>query len=173
MSDSTGSIRIYGDPVLRKKAEPVAEVDDDIRDLAEHMIDAMFDNVGLGLAAPQVGVSKRLIVIDTSFGEDEEHILVLINPELIETEGEISMQEGCLSVPGVFEELVRPEIITVGFVDTDGRKLKIKAEGMMSRVIQHEMDHLEGVLFVDRLSTVKRSLLANTLKSMAEDGIET
>ena len=173
MSDSTGSIRIYGDPVLRIKAEPVAEVDDDIRELVDRMVDAMFDNIGLGLAAPQVGVSKRLVVIDTSFGEDEEHILVLINPEILETEGEVSLQEGCLSVPGVFEDLVRPEKVIVRFVDTDGRKLKVEADGMLSRVIQHEMDHLEGVLFVDRLSTVKRSLLANTLKTMAEDGADT
>jgi len=170
MIEAIDRIRIYGDPALREQAEPVEDFDADLGEFAGRMVEAMFDNFGIGLAAPQVGVSKRLIVIDKSFGEGEDDYLVLVNPEVLETEGETTMQEGCLSVPGVYEDLVRPERIRVRCRDVDGAMREIDADGLLARVIQHEIDHLNGVLFVDRLSTVKRQLLAKTLEEMAHDG---
>ena len=170
MIEAIDKIRIYGDPVLRKKAEPVEEFDAELREFAERMAEAMFDNFGVGLAAPQVGVSKRIIVIDKSFGEAENDFMVLFNPEILETWGETTMQEGCLSVPGVYEDLTRPERIQARYRDVDGAILKIDADGLLARAIQHEIDHLNGVLFVDRLGTVKRQLLAKTLGEMAKEG---
>ncbi len=170
MIEAIDKIRIYGDPVLRKKAEPVEEFDAELREFAERMVEAMFDNFGIGLAAPQVGVSKRIIVIDKSFGEAENDFMVLFNPEILETWGETTMQEGCLSVPGVYEDLTRPERILARYRDVDGAMLKIDADGLLARAIQHEIDHLNGVLFVDRLGTVKRQLLAKTLGEMAKEG---
>ncbi|MCE5252528.1 peptide deformylase [bacterium] len=172
MSDGNDKVRIYGDPVLRKSTEPVTVFDSDLRDFVEHMADMMFGNNGVGLAAPQVGVSRKVIVIDLSFGEKVDDYLALINPEIVGKEGECTMEEGCLSVPGIWEEVVRPEKIRVRFLDADGAEHLVDADGLLARVIQHEADHLEGILFVDRISTVKRTLLSKTLKTMAEDGIK-
>ena len=163
-------LRFYGETILRKTAEPVAKFDDELRKFAEAMIVTMRDERGIGLAAPQVGVSKRIIVIDKSFGEAENDFMVLFNPEILETWGETTMQEGCLSVPGVYEDLTRPERIRARYRDVDGAMRKIDADGLLARVIQHEIDHLNGVLFVDRLGTVKRQLLAKTLGEMAKEG---
>ena len=170
MIKAIDKIRIYGDPVLRKQAEPVGEFDSELGEFAGRMVEAMFENFGIGLAAPQVGVSKRLIVIDKSFGEAENDFMVLVNPEIQETAGEVSMQEGCLSVPGVYEDLLRSERILVRYCDVDGTVHEVDADGLLARVILHETDHLNGVLFVDRLSSVKRHLLAKTLDVMAQAG---
>ena len=163
-------VRIYGDPVLRKSTDSVTEFDNNLSDIVHNMIEAMYEGNGIGLAAPQVGISKKIIVIDTSFGENADSALHLINPEIIETKGECLLEEGCLSIPGVYEEIVRPEKILVTYFDSDGNEQKIDADGLLSRVIQHEMDHLDGILFVDRLSTVKRNLLAKTLRTFAKEG---
>lgn len=170
MKDTIEKVRVYGDPVLREKTEPVTVFDEKLDEFTDNMIDTMFENKGVGLAAPQVGVSKKIIVIDLSFGEAVDSVMILINPEVFDSEGEVSMEEGCLSVPGVYEELVRPEKIRVRYRDVDGEEHETCAEGMLARAIQHEVDHLVGILFVDRISTVKRSLLAKTLKSIAEEG---
>lgn len=170
MSTTGTNVRIYGDAVLRKTAEPVTAFDDELRDLIEEMIDTMFESNGVGLAGPQVGVSKRLFVIDASFGESVDEIIAMINPEILTTEGECSMEEGCLSVPGVWENVTRAEKVTVRFQDADGVSHEIEADEMLARVIQHEYDHLDGILFVDRLGTVKKKLLAKTLKQMSEEG---
>ena len=172
MTEVFDRIHVYGDPILRKMAEPVTEFDEGTVELIDSMIETMFENNGIGLAAPQVGESKRIIVVDRSIGETEDDYLVLINPEIIETEGECSLQEGCLSVPGVYEDLVRPEKARVRYADVVGTEHEFFADGMLARVILHEIDHLEGVLFVDRLSTVKRALLSKTLKEIAAKGIE-
>ncbi|MFC1509110.1 peptide deformylase, partial [Candidatus Omnitrophota bacterium] len=148
------------------------EFDEGLVEFIDRMIETMFENSGIGLAAPQVGESKRIIVVDRSIGETEDDFLVLINPEIIETEGECSIQEGCLSVPGVYEDLVRPEKARVRYTDIVGTDHEFFADGMLARVILHEIDHLNGVLFVDRLSTVKRTLLAKTLKEIALEGSE-
>ena len=171
MDDTNEKVRVYGDPVLRKKAEPVTVFDEALSEFVESMVDTMFEHNGIGLAAPQVGVSERVITIDASFGESVDNIMVLINPEILHVEGEISLEEGCLSVPGVWEEVVRPEKVTVHYSDVNGEEQKINADGMLARVIQHEYDHLEGILFVDRISSVKRTILAKTLKSIAEGEI--
>ena len=129
----------------------------------------MYVDKGIGLAAPQVGISKKIIVIDRSFGEKVDDIMVLINPEIVDREGSCSIEEGCLSVPGIYEDVVRPENIRVSYQDIDGNEYEMDAESMLARVIQHESDHLDGILFVDRLSTVKRTLHAKTLRAMAKE----
>ncbi|MBN1293361.1 MAG: peptide deformylase [Candidatus Latescibacteria bacterium] len=168
MNDIIEKVRVYGDPVLRKKTDPVTVFDKELSELVENMVDIMFEYKGIGLAAPQVGISEKIITIDASFGESVDDIMVLINPEILHVEGEVSMEEGCLSVPGVWEEVVRPEKVTVHYTDVNGEEHKIDTDGMLARVIQHEIDHLEGILFVDRISSVKRTFLAKTLKSIAE-----
>ena len=172
MTDDFDRVRIYGDPVLRKSTEAVTDFNSELRDFVEHMADTMFKNNGIGLSAPQVGVTRKIIVIDLSFGEKVDDYLALINPEIFEQEGECAIEEGCLSVPGIYEEVVRPEKIRVRYLDAVGTEHEVGADGLLARIIQHEVDHLEGILFVDRISTVKRSLLAKTLKTMAEDGIK-
>ena len=163
-------VRIYGDPVLRKSTDIVTEFDNDLSDIVHSMIETMYEGNGIGLAAPQVGISRKIIVIDSSFGESTDSAIHLINPEILETEGECLLEEGCLSIPGVYEEIVRPEKIQVAYFDSDGNEQKMDTDGLLSRVIQHEMDHLDGILFVDRLSTVKRNLLAKTLRTFAKEG---
>jgi peptide deformylase len=133
----------YGDEVLRTRAEDVAGLDDETKELIERMYEIMAANRGLGLAAPQVGVSKRVFVYD-----EGQHAMV--NPRIVNTGGEQVGIEGCLSVPGLQGEVTRYERVTVAGINEDGKKVKIKAEGLMARVFQHEMDHLDGALFVDR-----------------------
>ena len=170
MRDTIEKVRVYGDPVLRKKTGPVTVFDEKLADFVDGMIDTMFENKGIGLAAPQVGVSEKIVVVDKSLGESVDDVMILINPEIYDSEGEATIEEGCLSVPGVYEDVVRPEKIAVRYRDTNGGEHDTEADGMLARAIQHEADHLEGILFVDRISTVKRQLLAKTLKSITENG---
>ena len=163
-------VRIYGDPVLRKNTDIVIQFDKNTSDFVNNMIETMYEGNGIGLAAPQVGILEKIVVIDTSFGETTDSAIQLINPEIVETEGECILEEGCLSIPGVYEEVVRPEKIWVKYFDINGNEQNTDADGLLARVIQHELDHLDGVLFVDRLSTVKRNLLAKTLRAMAMEG---
>jgi len=169
MTDRVEKIYKYGSPVLRQKTEPVTEFGDDLHDFADQMAEIMYEGNGVGLAAPQVGVSKRVVVIDLSFGDDVDQILAMANPVLLETEGECRMEEGCLSIPGVFEQVLRPERVRVRYQDMDGNTREVDADGFLARVMQHEMDHLEGVLFVDRIGAAKRLLLTKTLREMAEE----
>ena len=136
----------FPDPRLRKKAEPVDEVNDQVRQTVKDMFETMYDAPGIGLAATQVDIQSQIIVIDVS--EDRSDPLCLINPEIIAKEGEEEMQEGCLSVPGIFENVQRFEKITVRALDKDGAKFTREADGLLAVCIQHEMDHLEGKLFV-------------------------
>jgi peptide deformylase len=146
------SIRTYGDPVLRRAAEPVESIDSETRRLCERMVEEMIRADGVGLAAPQIGVSKRIIVLDV---DGEFH--VLINPELIETSDETeAFTEGCLSVPGVHADVFRSSRATVAGTALDGTPVTISGEGVLARAIQHEMDHLKGHLFVDHLTPVRR-----------------
>jgi len=165
-------IRIYGDPVLREKTETVTGFDDDLKAIVEGMIEVMYEDNGMGLAAPQVGIPCKIIVIDQSFGERVDDVLALVNPEIIETEGECVLEEGCLSVPGVYENVTRPEKVIVRFQDTGGATHEIHADGMLARIVQHEADHIEGILFIDRLSPVTRNLLSKTLRSLKEEGLK-
>lgn len=165
------NVHTYGDPVLRKNAETVTEFDDGLRTFVDDMVDTMFSDNGVGLAAPQVGDSRKIVVIDKSFGERSDDVIALINPEILEERGEVIAEEGCLSVPGIYEDVPRSEYVRVRYQDIDGTQIELEAEGFFARVIQHEKDHLDGVLFVDRLSTVKRTLLAKTLRTMAEESV--
>jgi peptide deformylase len=153
-------IREYGEPVLREKSLAVKEITPEILNLIRDMAETMYTAPGVGLAAPQVGVSKRIIIID---GE-EEGLIVLINPTMVKSEGEVIEEEGCLSIPGVYSEVKRSSKVTVKALNESGEPIKITKEGLIARALQHEIDHLEGILFVDRIGKVKRQLLLNKLK---------
>ncbi|MGQ0594156.1 MAG: peptide deformylase [Gammaproteobacteria bacterium] len=151
----------HPDPRLRIKAAPVATVDDDVRRLAADMMETMYAAPGIGLAATQVNIHRRLLVVDVS--ETHDQPLCLINPTLLQKDGVERMEEGCLSVPGVFEEVERAERIRVRFQDLQGHTREQDADGLLAVCIQHEMDHLEGKLFLDYLSPLKRSRITKKL----------
>ena len=155
----------YGDPVLRKRAEPVTEIAEAERQLAEQMLETLYaTGNGIGLAATQVGVLKRLIIVDIGEDDDETYEpLVLFNPEILSFDGEIVAEEGCLSIPNVTAEVKRPEEVVVEGIDTQNESVHIEADGLLARVLQHEIDHLNGVLFIDRISGLKRQLLKDEL----------
>jgi peptide deformylase len=162
-------IRHMGDPVLRKKARPVDEVTGEIDRLIEDMAQTMYLGEGLGLAATQVGVLKRIIVydnIEAGYGMDPQ---ALINPEIIAAEGCVKDEEGCLSIPEIKDVVERSEKITVTGIDRSGSEVKIEAEGLLARIIQHEIDHLDGILFVDRLSSVKKNLAISRWKKVKKE----
>ena len=140
-------VRRFGDPVLRQKAKRIAKVDKSIRRLVEDMIETMHDSHGVGMAAPQVGVSLRLIVIEAS----EDDIQVLVNPEIVKSFGERIVDEGCLSLPGYIGEVKRSVNVTVKAQNLDGKEIRIKADELLAQALEHEIDHINGVLFVDRL----------------------
>lgn len=158
----------YPDPRLRIRAEPVTEVDAEIRTLVADMLETMYDAPGIGLAATQVNVHKRVLVIDIS--EERDQPLCLINPEIQSAEGDVKYEEGCLSVPGVFEEVSRAEHISVKALNERGEPVELNVEGLLAICIQHEMDHLEGKLFVDYLSDLKRDRLKKKLTKKAKRG---
>ena len=148
-------IRTYGDPALRRKAEPIQVIDDEIRDICQLMVEVMIRENGVGLAAPQIGISKRIFVLDA---DDEFHIL--INPELIELSEEVEeKKEGCLSVPGVDAVVTRSTRAVVEGLALNGERIRLEGEGLIARAIQHEMDHLNGNLFFDQVSTARRQSL--------------
>lgn len=151
-------IRKYPDEILKKKAEAITDINSDLQRLIDDMIETMYKANGVGLAAPQVGVSKRLIVVDTSPREENQSLIVLINPEISDSEGEILSEEGCLSLPGFITRLKRKEKILVKGLDRKGKEIEVQATGLLARALQHELDHLEGILLVDRISPLKREL---------------
>jgi peptide deformylase len=152
----------YPDTRLRKKAEAVAHVDDALRQLADDMLETMYAANGVGLAATQVDVHKRMIVLDASESRDKP--LVLINPELLSAEGKAVSEEGCLSLPGIYDKLARATQIRVRALGTDGQSFEMDANGLLAVCIQHEIDHLEGKVFVDYLSELKRQLIRRRLE---------
>ncbi len=143
-------ILVYPNPILSRKAEPVKEINDEICQIAQEMLDTMYDAYGVGLAAPQIGLSKRLVVIDVTGEKTGER--VFINPYILEEKGETVEEEGCLSFPGVMGKVVRSEGVTVIAYNLKGEKLKIEAEGLLSRAWQHEMDHINGILFIEKMT---------------------
>lgn len=161
-------VRTYGDPVLRKRAKPVEEVTPQIRAVIADMVETMYDEVGIGLAAPQVGVSLRLMVVGH---DDSRQAKALINPVITEQGGSITAEEGCLSLPGIFAPVTRAEWVKLEAQDPDGTPVAITARGLRARVFQHEMDHLDGVLFIDRLDAVTRDRIKRRIKKegFAED----
>lgn len=161
-------LRYYGDPVLRKKAEPVAEITDVELQLAEKMLITMYaTGNGIGLAATQVGVLKRFLIVDISEVADEEYEpVMLFNPEILSAEGEAVAEEGCLSIPNVTADVKRPEKVVIEGINVESEQVRIEADGLLARALQHEIDHLNGVLFIDRLSGLKRQLLAGKLRQI-------
>ena len=160
-------IVLYGDPILREKAALVDEINQEVKDLVSEMTDILKKHQGLGLAAPQAGELKRLFIVDLSAIDLKESVKVFINPEIIETSGEIEMEEGCLSFPGIYQRITRPATVRVRATDLDGKQFEIKTDGMLARAILHENDHLDGRLFIDQISHLARSLLRGKLKRLA------
>ena len=161
---SKKEIVIEPDPILRKKSENLEKVDDELRGLLDDMLETMYSAPGIGLAAVQVGVLKRLIVIDISKEKDKKNPLFLINPEIISRSNKTSIyEEGCLSLPGHFAEIERPAECHVKYIDYSGKEKEIKANGLLSTCIQHEVDHLNGILFIDYLSKLKKDMILKKL----------
>jgi peptide deformylase len=164
-------IRVYGDPVLREKAAPVDQVDERLRDLVNDMLDTLAEADGVGLAGPQIGVPLRIVVVHPPPGErgDRPEPSVYLNPEVVEKAGpQEPAEEGCLSIPGIYETVRRPRRVRVKARSLEGRELEFEAEGMLGRIFQHEIDHLDGVLFVDRIGPMRRALLKKQLKAFLE-----
>lgn len=153
-------IKEYGDPVLREKALPVEEVTPEILNLIKDMTETMYTASGVGIAASQVGVPKRIILVD---GE-EDGLIVLINPMIIKSEGEIVAEEGCLSVPDIYSQVKRSLKVTVKALNQNGDPIEITKEDLTARALQHEIDHLDGILFIDRIGRMERQMLLNKLK---------
>lgn len=151
-------IRHYPDPVLKVPGEPVTVFDADLAQLASDMAETMYAAPGVGLAAPQVGISRRLAVIDCSGKDEPPELFHLVNPEIVNREGELFEEEGCLSVPGFFAHVARSARVTLRYQELDGTPRAIEAEGLLAIACQHELDHLDGILFVDHLSPLKRSM---------------
>jgi peptide deformylase len=161
-------IRHYPDPVLKKVAAPVTEFDESLRQLANDMAETMYAAPGVGLAAPQVGISRRLAVIDCSARDEAAQLLVMVNPEIIAEEGECFEEEGCLSVPEFYARVNRSEVVKVRFQDLDAQTHVIEAGGLTAIACQHEIDHLDGILFIDHLSPLKRSMFRKKWKKIEE-----
>jgi len=164
-------ILIYGNPLLHKKAEPVEEITDDIRELIDDMYETMFAGKGIGLAAIQVSINKAVIVIDLKEQEKNVTLLTIINPEIIDIRGSSAFEEGCLSIPDVTAEVIRAEEITIRYMTKDGEVVEEDFSGLPARVIQHEYDHLQGILFPQRLEPNERKKISPQLRKLAK-GIE-
>ncbi len=160
----------YPDPVLMQKAEPVTVFDKKLHMLVEDMFETMYVEQGIGIAAPQIGILKRLTVIDVSFKKNPEDKIVLINPEIIEREGKQVEEEGCLSLPEIREKVQRASWVKVRAQDVDGNFFEIEGDELLARAFQHEIDHLDGVLFIDRLSRLKRDLVIRKMKKLIKNG---
>ena len=160
----------YGDPVLRKPTERITTIDHRIQKLIDDMVDTMYAAPGVGLAANQVGVSLRLMIIDLSVGDTPGDLHVFINPDFIEKKGEIVEEEGCLSIPDFVEMVSRPEITTVRYQDRDGAWKEMSGEGLMARALNHEIDHLDGKLYVDYLRGLRKERLLKKVSKILKSG---
>jgi peptide deformylase len=160
----------YPEPVLSQPGEPVTEFNAELRKLAEDMFETTYASQGVGLAAPQVGVSKRLTTVDASMGKDPKDKLVLVNPEIISSEGRVYEEEGCLSFPDIREKVVRHAKVRVRAQDLRGKWFEMDAEDLLSRCFQHEIDHLDGMLFIYRMSGLKRDLTLRKIRKLQREG---
>ncbi len=161
-------IVIYGEAVLREVSEAVDEINRQVKDLVSDMVDTLKKAKGLGLSAVQIGVLKRVFIVDLSAVDLTETLRVFINPEILETSGEAEMEEGCLSFPGIYQKIVRPARVKMKATDSEGREFVLEATGMAARAILHEYDHLEGKLYVERMTPLTRTLLKGRLKKLAK-----
>lgn len=160
---------ILPDPVLREVSRPIETVNDDIRRLADDMLETMYDAPGIGLAAIQIGVPRRMLVIDVSKDGEEKAPLVFINPEIVRTSDERSVyEEGCLSIPDYYAEVERPAALTVNYVDREGKVQSVDADGLLATCLQHEIDHLNGTLFIDHISKLKREMVIRKFTKTAK-----
>ena len=160
----------YGNPVLEKQAAPVTVFDEELQKLVDDMFESMYAAHGVGLAAPQIGISKRLAVIDTTFKEDPNAKLVLANPEIIHTEGKQTQSEGCLSIPDFRENVTRPKIVTVRAQDIHGKWYEKTGEDLLARAFLHETDHLNGKLYISHISALKRDLMKRKIRKLMKAG---
>lgn len=160
----------YPDPVLAKRGEAITVFDQELAQLAEEMFESMYVAQGIGLAAPQISISKRIAVVDLSFGKTAKDKLVLINPEVTFTEGRQVEEEGCLSLPDIREKVVRPEKVKVKAQDVAGKWFEVEGDELLARALLHEIDHLDGVLFIDRISRLKRELVLRKIRKMQKNG---
>jgi peptide deformylase len=160
----------YGAPELKTVSKPIVAYSHDLEKIVKNMIETMYGAPGIGLAAPQVGLGIRLITIDLSVGEDAGQLITICNPEVTSIEGEQKSEEGCLSIPDFSETIVRPSKVRVRGRDLHGNELDIEAEGLLARCISHEIDHLNGVLFIDHLSPLKRNLIRSRIKKLIRSG---
>ncbi|MHB1845647.1 MAG: peptide deformylase [Deltaproteobacteria bacterium] len=163
-------ILIWPDPRLKEKAKPVSKVDAEIQKLVDDLFETMYSAEGVGLAATQIGVLHRVVVVDVSPRQEDQKPLALINPVILSAQGNTSWTEGCLSVPGESEEVERAEVVTVQALDRDGKRIEIAdATGLLAIALQHETDHLDGTLFVDHLSALKREVIRRRMKRLKQD----
>jgi len=156
----------YGDPVLREISLPVEKINQEIKDLVSDLSDTLRKAKGLGLSAVQIGVLKRVFIVDLSAVELTEFLRVFINPEIVRTSEEIELEEGCLSFPGIYQKITRPAKVTIRATDQDGNEFEITGSGMAARAYLHEFDHLEGKLFIDRMPSITRTLLRGRLRKL-------
>ena len=167
---ATKQILIIPDPLLRKVSDPVSSVNTEIKNLMDDMLETMYAAPGIGLAAVQIGVLKRIIVIDLSKDGEKKNPLFIVNPEITFKSNElISYEEGCLSIPNQFAEVKRPSSCKVNFLDYNGKKKEINANGLLATCIQHEVDHLDGILFIDHLSKLKKDLIIKKTKKQKKE----
>jgi peptide deformylase len=160
----------YGAPELKAVSAPVDVFNDDLEEIARNMFETMYGSPGIGLAGAQIGINIRIATVDISVGEDASQRIVLCNPEIISAEGEQKSDEGCLSIPDFSETVARPMKMVVRALNIKGEEIRIEAEGLLARCLSHEIDHLNGILFIDHLSPLKRTLIKNKIKKLAKTG---
>ena len=163
-------IVLWGSAVLDNPSDPVANIGGDEVKLVQDMIETMYKAPGVGLAAPQIGVSKRIMVTDTTSGEKKDHLFTLVNPEIVETEGEQFEEEGCLSIPGFAANVLRPKKVVLRGLDLEGKEVFVGGSDLLARAFCHEMDHLDGKFFLDHLSFIKRDMIKRRIKKLIRQG---
>jgi len=156
-------INVYPNPILKIQTEEVKDLDHKIIKVIKNMTNTMFAAKGIGLAGPQVGIKNSIAVVDTSFGKDISHAMVMINPRIIENKGSLKGEEGCLSFPDIFAPVSRYESVLIEYIDKNGKDVRFEANDFLARVLQHEIDHLNGVCFIDRMSKIRRDLIKRKL----------
>jgi peptide deformylase len=160
----------YGDPVLETPTKPVEKFDEELQALVNDMFESMYAASGVGLAAPQIGISRRIAVIDVTNGKNPEGRIICANPQVIHAEGEQREEEGCLSVPGFRGHVARPQYVTVRAQDATGKEFEMRGEGLLARAFCHEIDHLDGILFISHLSMLKRDMIKRKIRKLKKAG---
>ena len=160
----------FGDPVLEKPCAPITVFDEELRKLVDDMFESMYAAHGVGLAAPQIGIGKRIAVIDVTFKEDPEAKIVLVNPEIIHTEGRLTSNEGCLSLPEFREKVTRPRNVTARAQNVEGKTFEVSGEDLLARALVHETDHLNGKLYINHISALKRDMLKRKIRKLMKQG---